>query len=1054
MNFGWTTNRRLLVACVISTSALHGKADWPTYRGDRFRSAYTAETLPEDLRLAWTHYPTAPPLPAWPLPDAGANDWEKRDDVRDPVYEEGRMPFDRVFHPVASRGKVYFGSSSDCRVYALDLGSGQVLWQFATDAPVRVAPVVHRDHVYAASDDGHLYCLEADSGRLSWRVFGGPAGRETEMILANGRLASRWPARGGPVADGDTVYFAAGVWPSEGVFVHALDCETGGTKWINAEAATTPTRQPKAGDWVESGVSAQGHLVLTDDALIVPTGRSLPAVFDRETGTLDNFRLSPQGDHSDNDRSTTGVGGTETMASGKLFFNTGRMLEVKTGNVQRMIGLGQYAGLPSGIVRAFRGRLTRHDWKTDQDRGVRRLVPAVDKKDFDARYALIVADRMAIGGGDGQIVIASLDEAEAQPLISFAVDGAVYGLAVSDQCLLAATDRGAIYCFAKGASGVDPAESDSANDSAELEAPAEQPDGYVLDLGSNDGSLSLRFANEFPTRHIYSVVEDADDAVALRSRLASAGLSHRVTVHARPLSHTGYPDYFADLVVSNKSILAALTLDETREAKRLTRPCGGVSILGDPDTTEPTLRGPLVGAGAWTHQYANPANTLCSGDPVSGPLRPLWYRQVEQPPLNRHGRGPAPLYYDGLLYSLARDSLVAVDAYNGVLRWKLDLPGVMTHHDVSGGATFVGVNITHGYMCVGEEGLFLRSGGECLVIEPRTGELLRRLQAPHGSDDSAPVWGFLALHQGVLIGSVANPNHFVQNKAGNNRLGSDAAELKFSESDGLFGCDPGTGEIFWRYLPEHSIRNNSIAIGGGSVYVIDRPIANFDRYDLPVAQGAYHPPGELIRLDIHDGSVLRRTPREVLGTTLALDTSCNVLMVSYQPGATWGDGAPSDQDSERRIWAYDAESLRINWTKSIDYSEKPVLVDGYAVIGGGSFKGRKTGAKIDLRTGGVTPLNLVRHYGCGAMAAGKNLFMFRSNTIGYYDLKDDEAGVRHFGGIRPGCWINMIPAGGLVLAPDGSSGCTCSYQVGRTWIAFQGSSEPLAITDELSRLED
>ena len=28
---------------------------------------------------------------------------------------------------------------------------------------------------------------------------------------------------------------------------------------------------------------------------------------------------------------------------------------------------------------------------------------------------------------------------------------------------------------------------------------------------------------------------------------------------------------------------------------------------------------------------------------------------------------------------------------------------------------------------------------------------------------------------------------------------------------------------------------------------------------------------------------------------------------------------------------------------------------------------------------------------------------------------------------RPGCWISIIPAGGLVLLPEGSSGCVCSY---------------------------
>ncbi|HPO07028.1 MAG TPA: hypothetical protein PLZ55_00050, partial [bacterium] len=30
---------------------------------------------------------------------------------------------------------------------------------------------------------------------------------------------------------------------------------------------------------------------------------------------------------------------------------------------------------------------------------------------------------------------------------------------------------------------------------------------------------------------------------------------------------------------------------------------------------------------------------------------------------------------------------------------------------------------------------------------------------------------------------------------------------------------------------------------------------------------------------------------------------------------------------------------------------------------------------------------------------------------------------------RPGCWINIIPAGGLVLIPESSSGCICPYSI-------------------------
>ena len=74
------------------------------------------------------------------------------------------------------------------------------------------------------SDDGYLYCLRAATGELLWKKRGGPG---DEMILGNGRMISRWPARGGPVLRDGTLYFAAGIWPSDGVSLYALEPATG-----------------------------------------------------------------------------------------------------------------------------------------------------------------------------------------------------------------------------------------------------------------------------------------------------------------------------------------------------------------------------------------------------------------------------------------------------------------------------------------------------------------------------------------------------------------------------------------------------------------------------------------------------------------------------------------------------------------------------------------------------------------------------------------------------------------------------------------------------------
>ena len=80
----------------------------------------------------------------------------------------------------------------------------------------------------------------------------------------------------------------------------------------------------------------------------------------------------------------------------------------------------------------------------------------------------------------------------------------------------------------------------------------------------------------------------------------------------------------------------------------------------------------------------------------------------------------------------------------------------------------------------------------------------------------------------------------------------------------------------------------------------------------------------------------------------------------------------------------------------------------------------------DLLTGRRLPLKLERSYGCGIVAGAPRMLIFRSATLAYIDLPGPTV-TRNYGGIRPGCWIPGIPAGGLLLMPDAASWCTCSY---------------------------
>ncbi len=89
----------------------------------------------------------------------------------------------------------------------------------------------------------------------------------------------------------------------------------------------------------------------------------------------------------------------------------------------------------------------------------------------------------------------------------------------------------------------------------------------------------------------------------------------------------------------------------------------------------------------------------------------------------------------------------------------------------------------------------------------------------------------------------------------------------------------------------------------------------------------------------------------------------------------------------------------------------------------------------ELITGREKDFRFERSYGCGILASSRNLLAFRSATIGYRGL-DPGTETENYGGIRPGCWINTIPAGGLLLVPEASNKCVCSYLIKAT-IALQ-----------------
>ncbi|MBN2505973.1 MAG: PQQ-binding-like beta-propeller repeat protein [Verrucomicrobia bacterium] len=981
------------------------RADWPAFRHDAQRSGCTPEALPATLSLRWSHRLSCPPRPAWPRSE--------------------RMTYDRAVQPVLAGGMIFFGSSGDGVVRALDAATGVERWSHATEGPVRFAPVYGEGHLYVASDDGRLYCLAAGTGELRWTHQGAP---NDALALGNERMISRWPARGGPVVVEGTVHYAAGIWPSDGVFVYGVGARDGRTRWMNDTAGTIWMGQPHGGAEAHSGIAPQGYLAATGDHVLVPNGRAVPASLRRADGRFEYFHLQANGQR----------GGGPVVAADEFVINDGLVFDRRDGQRVADLKRGLVAVLPGGLVQVAGGELVVYEWaerpRTDRRGTVRAQRAPVVARRFAVAQAsraveLVVAGPDAYVGATG--AVCRVDLAAGNEVWRAGVDGAAWGLAAAGGMLVVSTDRGVLHGYGTAAGparGAQPsatsavpvrARADAEGDSrvgraaAEVLVRAGVTSGYCVDLGCGDGALALELARR-SALHVVAVDASPAAVAAARARLMASGLyGSRVVVLRRDPARSGLPDYVANLIVSGRLLAEGGQGGWWEEARRVQRPYGGVICAGQPGMFRVEVRGTLEGAGSWTHQYADAANTLCSDDAlVRGPLGLLWFTDVDQRLVQRHGRPPAPLFLNGVLYVEGIDSLVAVDAYNGHVLWKHPLPGILAAYD---GDHLMGASGTGSNFCLSEDSVYVRRDNYCLRLDARTGRRLGRWVAPRGADGAVLPWGFIAWADGVLFGSLANPGHVVTYRY---LRGGDLTR-QLTESKTLFALDATSGELKWRHEARHSLRHNTIAIGAGAVVLIDRPMTLYDR--VRGATPTNEPSGDLVALAAQTGQVLWRQDRDIYGTVAMISARHSKIIMGYQPTRF-----ALASELGGRLTVFDLSTGNRLWERRAQYRSRLMVNDRTLYAEGGAW---------DLETGQEVAFPLKRSYGCGTLSCARDLVLYRSATLGYFDLLTG-SGTEEFGGMRPGCWINTLPVGGLVLVPDATAGCVCSYP-NQAWVALQ-----------------
>jgi outer membrane protein assembly factor BamB len=584
-------HRLYIVFCLVIANPLASIAeDWPMWRKDAGRSGVAESALPESMKLQWVR--ELPPIT--------------------PAFHNRRLQFDAGYEPVVAQGQLLVASSLTDTVTSYDASTGQKTWAYRTNGPVRFAPALWNDSVCFGSDDGYVYCVSLQTGKLRWKLRAVPSNRR---VLGNRRLISMWPVRGGPVVEDGRVYFAAGVWPFEGVFVYAVEVDSGKVIWRNDRLGYLFGTQPHNTQAI-GGLAPQGYLVLNGDELIVPCSTAYPARLNKHTGELIEFEFPSPG---------------------------------------RFPG-GWFAAIDPAKAKAVRrGQLTfdnvvnrqQHEDKMHQGTGS----PGVSRK-------IVVGNRTL-----------NFDHPPD------GVEGTVHSMVAADNRLFVSTREGKVYCFAKAAAG-QPSDvprwtrsdeqlsaSRRARQRAQsLVSRASARGGLAIVVGLKDGSLvkSLLLKSDY---HVVAIDNEQERVERLRQELTRAGLygSRSAVIHSE-LDGLQLPPYIATLLTTESYPFPI------RSWKRLLqslRPFGGIAALGFTRDEVEAARLQDISPGTFVHEPIDnkfivrrsgrlPGTTDYSGgwtpstdQLVRFPLGVLWFDDT----LAHFKRSPQPRFVGGVMVS-------------------------------------------------------------------------------------------------------------------------------------------------------------------------------------------------------------------------------------------------------------------------------------------------------------------------------------------------------------------------------------------------------------------
>ncbi|WP_298869389.1 PQQ-binding-like beta-propeller repeat protein [uncultured Gimesia sp.] len=857
--------------------------DWPTWRNNAQRTAVTSEQLANSLNLQWSRQ-LGPLTPAWP--------------------EDPRIQFDAHYEPVVVGQTLFVGSSRNDSVTAIDLSTGAQKWRFYANGPVRFAPIIFENNVYFAADDGHFYCLNSDDGKLKWKFRAAPNGRKA---LANGRLSSVWPIRGGAVLSEGKIYFTCGVWPFEGTFLYTLDAQTG-------KALTPPKYEIKT----LKDITPQGYLVKNDNRLLIPCGRSIAACLDLKT----NKFIS----HSYGNRATN----YHVSSIGPYIFHGGSTFQMDAKKEYKVAA--RHPVLTDELVFfGTGGNVVAYDLKNpkivkSKDRRGKEVtntvlnqiwnlplqkLHAIPKEQYPEWIKThpaqldLKADNRLYGHQADKIFALELSEDGKTATVSWSqtIKGSPATMIAANGKLIVVTKEGDLLCYgdkqtkthslSEKNTELTSRQDEWTEKTSQLLELTKANNGYCLVLGTGSGRLIEELVRQSKLA-IIAVEPDKTKVEQQRVKLDAAGVyGSRVIVHQGDPLTFELPAYMAELIVSEDitSLENFASPKAWETIYRSLRPYGGKACLELADDSYKTLSnsiknkrlpqadlkradgfallsrvGALPGSANWTHEYGDASNTLMSRDElVKAPLGVLWFGGPASHGdlfYNRHDWGPSMAVIQGRMFLQGPGKLTAVDVYTGRILWQIPL--IETEEDNPGrrGQGYNGKVVGHHFIAIEDSLYLVTSQNTCLRINPATGKTLAEMKLPNPEDR----WGRIRVHDDLLLVSAFRVSK---------KIGEKYGKLPLE----LVALNRHTGKVAWTFKADLSFP--VVSLSGDRIYVFDGALENFykdykRRGNVPKALEERY----IKAIDVKSGKLLWKQQTDVVGSWLSYSDQKDVLLIT------------------------------------------------------------------------------------------------------------------------------------------------------------------------------